>query len=93
MNANGALSTPNPIQLAADAPGIAAFASGGIIAEHSADASLVTEAAPAAPGEYVVFYVSGMGLTDNPVASGQPSPGNPLARPTDPPTLTLNGNE
>jgi uncharacterized protein (TIGR03437 family) len=91
VNANGALSTPNPIQLAADAPGIAAFSSGGIIAEHG-DGSLVTEAAPAAPGEYIVFYVSGMGLTDNPVASGQPSPGAPgLARPTDSPTLTLNG--
>jgi uncharacterized protein (TIGR03437 family) len=92
VNANGAFSTPNPIQLSADAPGIAAFASGGIIAEHSADGSLVTEASPAAPGEYIVFFVSGMGLTDNPVASGQPSPGSPLlARPTDQPKLTLNG--
>ncbi len=35
-----------------------------------------------------------MGLTDNPVGSGQPSPGSPnLARPTDPPKLTLNGAE
>ncbi len=92
VNANGALSTPNPIQIAADAPGIAAFASGGIIAEHSADGSLVTDAAPAAPGEFIMFFVSGMGLTDNPVASGQPSPGSPnLARPTDSPKLTLNG--
>jgi uncharacterized protein (TIGR03437 family) len=91
VSANGALSTPNPIQLAADAPGIAAFASGGIIAEHG-DGTLVTEAAPAAPSEFIVFFVSGMGLTDNPVASGQPSPGVPtLARPTDPPKLTLNG--
>ncbi len=79
VNANGALSTPNPIQLAGDAPGIASFASGGIIAEHG-DGSLVTEAAPAAPGEYIVFFVSGMGLTDNPVASGQPSPGAPTWR-------------
>jgi uncharacterized protein (TIGR03437 family) len=91
VNANGAFSTPNPIQLAADAPGIAAFSSGGIIAEHG-DGSLVTEASPAAPSEYIVFFVSGMGLTDNAVGSGQPSPGAPLlARPTDPPTLTLNG--
>ena len=92
VNANGALSTPNPIQLAADAPGIAAFASGGIIAEHAADGSLVTEASPAVPGEFVVFFVSGMGSTTNPVASGQPSPGAPnLAQPTDSPKLTLNG--
>ena len=92
VNANGALSTPNAVQLAGDAPGIAAFASGGVIAEHGADGSLVTEASPAAPGEFVVFFVSGMGATDNPVASGAPSPGAPgLARPTDQPTLTLNG--
>jgi uncharacterized protein (TIGR03437 family) len=92
VNANGAFSTPNSIQIAADAPGVAAFSSGGIIAEHSADGSLVTDAAPAAPGEVIVFYVSGMGLTDNPVGDGQPSPGSPtLARATDPPTLTLNG--
>jgi uncharacterized protein (TIGR03437 family) len=91
VNANGALSTPNPIQLAVDAPGIAAFSSGGIIAEHG-DGSLVTEAAPAAPGEFIMFFVSGMGLTTNQVASGHPSPGAPnLAQPTDPPTLTLNG--
>ena len=89
--ANQAQSTPIPVQLAADAPGIAAFASGGIIAQHG-DGSLVTDAAPAMPGEYVVFYVSGMGLTDNPVATGAASPGSPLlARPTDAPTLTLNG--
>ncbi len=92
VNANGALSTPIPIQLASDAPGIAAFASGGIIAEHGADGSLVTEAAPAAPGEYIVFFVSGMGLTTNPVASGQASPGSPnLAQPIDQATLMLNG--
>ena len=95
VNANGALSTPNAVQLAGDAPGIAAFASGGIIAEHGADGSLVTEASPAAPGEFVVFFrpsVKAAGATDNPVASGAPSPGAPgLARPTDQPTLTLNG--
>jgi len=43
------------------------------------------------PGEYIVFYVAGLGPTDNPVASGSPSPSSPLARPTDKPTLTING--
>ncbi len=92
VSANGALSTPNPIQLAADAPGIAAFSSGGIIAEHGADGSLVTEASPAKPGEFLMFFVSGMGVTTNPVGSGQPSPNAPnLAQPIDQPTMTLNG--
>jgi uncharacterized protein (TIGR03437 family) len=89
-NANGALSTAIPIQLAADSPGIAAFASGGIIAQHG-DGSLITDDSPAAPAEYVVFYVSGMGQTNHPVSSGVASPSSPLATPSDSPTLTLNG--
>lgn len=92
VNANGALSTPDPIQLARDLPGIAAFASGAIIAQHG-DGSLITETSPAAPGEYIVFYVAGMGTTNETVASGGPSPSSPLATPLDPPTLSINGTD
>jgi uncharacterized protein (TIGR03437 family) len=88
--ANGALTTPDTIQLSPVAPGIAAFSSGEIIAQHQ-DASLITDAAPARPGEYVVFYLAGLGLTDNPVATGAGAPLDKLARPLNTPTLTLNG--
>ncbi len=91
VDANGALSTPNPIQLTADAPGIAQFAAGQIIAQHLSDNSLVTETSPAEPGEIIVFYVAGMGLTNPGVASGIASPSNNLAVPLDTPALTLNG--
>jgi uncharacterized protein (TIGR03437 family) len=90
IDANGALSTPSGIQVGPDAPGIAAFASGQIIAQH-ANGAVVSDANPAAPGEYVVFYVAGMGLTTQTVGSGQPSPSNPAAATLDQPTLTLNG--
>jgi uncharacterized protein (TIGR03437 family) len=85
--ANSALSTPQPIQLSVDSPGIAQFAAGQIIAQHP-DNSLVLETSPAAPGEYLVMYVAGMGLTSQLVPSGAASP---AASVVDTPTLTLNG--
>ncbi len=83
VNANGALSTPNPIQLAADAPGIAAFAERR---HHSATPRWKPgDGSGAGARQFIVFYVSGMGQTDNQVASGAASPGSPnLARPTEP---------
>jgi large repetitive protein len=91
VSANGALSTPNPIQLTSDAPGIAQYAAGQAIAQHVSDNSLVTETSPAMPGEYVVVYVAGMGLTNPGVASGIASPSANLPVLRDAPTLTLNG--
>ena len=91
VNANGALSTPNPIQLTSDSPGIAQYAAGQVIAQHVADNSLITETSPAKPGEYVVFYLAGLGLTTPSVASGIASPSTNLPVLLDSATLTLNG--
>jgi uncharacterized protein (TIGR03437 family) len=91
VSANGALSTATSIQLVAAAPGIAQFPAGQVIATH-ADGSLILETSQAAPGEYIVLYVVGMGLTNQNVPSGTASPLPPnLALPLDTPTLTLNG--
>jgi uncharacterized protein (TIGR03437 family) len=91
VSANGALTTPQTIQLAAVSPGIAEYASGYAIAQHAADFSLITDAFPAKPGEYVVVYLAGMGPTTVPVASGAASPSSaPLANTLDAPTITLN---
>jgi uncharacterized protein (TIGR03437 family) len=91
VSANGALSTPGPIQLTTDAPGIAQYAAGQAIAQHVSDNSLITETSPAMPGEYVVVYVAGMGLTNPGVASGIASPSTNLPALLDAPTLTLAG--
>jgi trimeric autotransporter adhesin len=91
VSTNGALSTPNPIQLTSDAPGIAQYAAGQVIAQHLSDNSLITETSPAMPGEYVVFYAAGMGLTSPAVSSGTASPSINLPALLDTPTLTLNG--
>ena len=91
VNNNNMLTMPRSIQVTSDAPGIAQFAYGGIIAQHSKDNSLVSETSPAAPGEYVVMYAAGMGLTNQTVPSGSASPSNKLATVLDGATLTLNG--
>jgi adhesin/invasin len=91
VNVNGALSATEPIALVNAAPAIAAFPSGEAIAQH-ADYSLVSDTAPAQPGEYIILYLSGLGRTDLPVASGAASPANPLAHPVSPVVLTINGN-
>ena len=91
VTSGGGQSTPGSIATAAVSPGIAAYGNGAAIAQH-ADYSLVTEASPAAPGEYIVIYLSGMGLTNDTVADGAASPSNPLGQPLVAPTLTFNGS-
>jgi uncharacterized protein (TIGR03437 family) len=92
VSANGALTTPQTIQLGAVTPGIAAYPSGYALAQHNADGSLITDASPARPGEYVIVYLLGMGPTTVPVASGAVSPSLPLASTSDAPTVMLNGD-
>jgi len=76
--ANNALTTPDTIHIAPVTPGIARLVNGQVLAQHS-DFSLVTETAPAKPGEFLVVYLAGMGLTDTPVKTGEQAPSFPLA--------------
>jgi uncharacterized protein (TIGR03437 family) len=74
VNANGALASPQTIQLAPVAPGVLSFPSGESVAQRP-DGSFVSDSAPAKPGDYLVLYLLGMGLTDNSgVATGAASP-------------------
>jgi len=92
VDANGALTAPQTIQLSPTTPGLAAFPDGSVIAQHWVDSSLITAASPARPGEYIVLYLVGMGQTDYPMGAGAASPVNPLARVISPPVVTLGGN-
>jgi len=47
-------------------------------AAHSIDGSIVTSAKPAAAGEYVVLYMTGLGAVTNAPAPGQIAPATPL---------------
>ena len=87
--AGNSYTVPQPIQLAPLAPGVARLNDGSVIAQHG-DFSLVRADSPAKPGEYLVVYLAGMGLTDTTVVAGTPSPSNPLANVSAEPTVTVN---
>lgn len=90
VSANGALTLPETITLVPLQPGMAANPDGTVIAQHTADFSLVTAAHPAAPGESIVIYLAGMGATNPVVAEGTPTPSQLV--PVDvQPTLTVDG--
>ena len=74
-------------------PGVVAFPDGRLVAQHSdAVASLVTADSPARQAEIITIYLVGMGDTNPPVATSNPSPGaEPLARITLPVTVTIGG--
>lgn len=91
ISANGALTTPQQIQLVPTTPGLCVYADGSVIAQHQ-DGTLITAASPAIPGEIATMYLAGMGLTSVSVASGSASPGSPLAQTLTMPTLVLGGN-
>jgi uncharacterized protein (TIGR03437 family) len=89
VSANNAITLPDTLSIVPATPGVAAFANGGIIAQH-ADYSLVTAAKPAKPGEVIIMYLAGLGATNPSVASGQPAPSTPpLAEVTTPVTVTV----
>jgi uncharacterized protein (TIGR03437 family) len=89
-SANGALTLPETIDLIPVQPGVAAFADGTLIAQHT-DFQLVDEGHPAKRGEYLIMYLVGLGATDPSVASGASSPSDPFARPVVAPTVTVDG--
>jgi uncharacterized protein (TIGR03437 family) len=92
VNNSGALSTPDSIQLAPVSPAIAALTDGQVIAQRYPDYSLVTEDAPAKPGDYLTIYLVGMGATDPAVGTGAASPGQTPAQLVAQPVLMVNGN-
>jgi uncharacterized protein (TIGR03437 family) len=90
VSANGALTTPDTVQLVGTAPGLSATPSGFASATH-ADGTAVTAALPAAPGEELTSQAAGLGLTDTPVADGAISPATPLANASSVPSVTVDG--
>ena len=91
VSVNGAITVPDQLNMVTLQAGVDSFIDGTLVAQHSADFSLVSAASPAKPGETLVIYLLGMGATNPPVASGQPAPSNPLAMVTVQPTITVGG--
>ncbi len=62
----------------------------GVI-QHASDFTLVSTSSPAARGEVVVIYATGLGAVDPPVPSGSPAPASPLSRTVLNPSVTIGG--
>ena len=66
--------------------------SGGPAIAHSIDFSLVTASKPAAAGETLSLFATGLGPVSPGVNPGQPFPSDPLAIVNSPVQVTVNGN-
>jgi uncharacterized protein (TIGR03437 family) len=64
----------------------------GIVAQHSSNGTLVSNTSPAAPGEYLVMYLVGMGAVNPTVPSGAVTPVSPLSNVVLQPVVTVGGN-
>ncbi len=89
--AGNAYSLPQPVDVVPVAPGVVAFPDGSIVAQHSADFSLVSSTSPAKPGEVLIVYLVGLGATNVVVPSGTPAPSNQLISVSSPVTVTIDG--
>ncbi len=95
VNNNGVISNAVRVPVAATSPSIfskpqTGFGPGTIT---HADFRPITEQDPAAPGETVLIFLTGLGALDPPVADGAPGPTSPLSRIVDPNLQVLFGSE
>ena len=90
VNSGGQTSSAVQFTVAASAPGIFQYGvNRGIVVNQ--DQGLNASDKPAASGSTVVAYLTGIGLTNPPVANGSGSPGGPLAVPPGPFSATIGG--
>jgi uncharacterized protein (TIGR03437 family) len=91
ITVNGAFTLPQPVDLVPVAPGVVAFSDGSLVAQHSADYTLVDATKPAKPGEVLIIYLVGLGATSVNVPSGTPAPTNQLVNTSTHVTMTVDG--
>lgn len=78
---DGKLSAEIDVNISTAGPGIFVYGNNRAVAQNQ-DGAINGEGSPEAPGKYAVLYITGIGATDNAVASGGLSPASPLARAT-----------
>jgi uncharacterized protein (TIGR03437 family) len=90
---NGSRTTITGVQVRAILPGIFEFDLGGVryAAALHADFTVVTPQNPARPGEIILLFLTGLGLTNPLVATNVAGPSNPLAATVSRPVVGLNG--
>jgi uncharacterized protein (TIGR03437 family) len=80
------------IQVSASAPGILLFGAGRAVAQNP-DGSVNTADNGALVGDPLVVYLTGQGLLDNPVGTGEGAPASPLSRPVLPVSAAIGGQD
>lgn len=90
VTVNGAAAGTGALTIQPVSPGLFTLP-GNRAAALNQDSSVNSEASPAASGSVIAAYLTGLGATDNPVASGVAAPSNPLSRVTATVTATVGG--
>jgi uncharacterized protein (TIGR03437 family) len=93
LDNNGTRSNTITVPVASTAPGIATVLQSGIGlgAIQHADGTPISASKPAARGETIVIYATGLGQVTPPVADGNPAPTSPLAKTNSVLTVYFNG--
>jgi trimeric autotransporter adhesin len=77
----GVKSAPAEFTVTATAPGVAIDSGSHAVAVNFSDGTLNSSSQPAAPGQYVILYLTGQGALTNPLSTGYPAPSTPLFYP------------
>lgn len=95
VSGRGAAGAPGTVTLVAAQPGIFTLSQSGVGQGIVTNAvgRIADSSNPVRAGDTVVIYATGLGLTAPAVASGAPSPTEPLARVVTPVTVTIGGRE
>jgi uncharacterized protein (TIGR03437 family) len=80
------------ILVAAAGPGVFTYGQNRAVATH-ADGTLITAESPAAPGETIIVYLSGVGAVTPQPATGEAAGAAPLSQAAAPCSVTIGGRE
>ncbi len=93
VNIRGVSGQLATVRLAAYSPAVFEYTEGGtrLAVAQDSNYQLITPQNPASPNDVIIVYCNGLGPVNDPPASGEPSPFEPLARTPGIPAVTIGG--
>jgi uncharacterized protein (TIGR03437 family) len=86
------VSAEAPVEVRPVGPGILTMSGGNhAVAQNAADFTLNAGDNPARPGQYVILYLTGQGMVEPAVPTGEAAPATPLSYPAGPVEATIGG--